>query len=76
MKVNSKSKTDEDDRKSTYNDGSIRPICELQASALSPRSTNEECQGWLNPYTFVAQKEYQEPDEWIPLACQLCEDEY
>ena len=45
MKVVSKNKTDEDDRKSTYDDGNIRPICELQASVLGPRSTNEECQG-------------------------------
>ena len=45
MKVVGKNKTDEDDRKSTYDDGNIRPICELQASVLGPRSTNEECQG-------------------------------
>ena len=76
MKVDCKNKTDEDDRKSTYDDGNIRPICELQASVLGPHSTNEECQGWLSPYTFIAQKECQEPDEWIPPARQLCEDEY
>lgn len=76
MKVDGKNKTDENDRKSTYDDGSIRPICELQASAPGPRNTNEECQGWLSLYTFVAQKEYQEPDEWIPPTRQLCEDEY
>ena len=70
------SKTDENDRKSTYDNGSIRPICELQVSASGPYNTNEDFQGWLNPYTFVAQKEYQESDEWIPPARQLCEDEY
>ena len=29
MKVDGKNKTDEDDRKSTYDDDIIRPICEL-----------------------------------------------
>ena len=66
MKVDGKNKTNKNDRKSIYDDDSIHPICELQASALGPRSTNEECQGWLSPYTFIAQEEYQEPDEWIP----------
>jgi len=45
MKVDGKNKTDENDRKSTYDNGNIRPICELQALASSPYSTNEECQG-------------------------------
>ena len=76
IKVDDKNKTNEDDIKSTYDDDSIRPIYELQASIPCPRNTNEECQRWLSPYTFIAQMECQGPDEWIPLAQQLYEDEY
>ena len=44
-KADGKNKTEEDGEKSNYDDESIHPIFEIQASVLGPRSINGGCQG-------------------------------
>ena len=69
-----KEKTNKRNKVITYTDRSKYLIYMLQALALDHHNKCATYQGWSNPYTSVARMGFQEPDEWKPLARQLCAD--
>ena len=71
-----KKKNDERKFNNTNADGNRYLKYELQVSALDHHSMRATYRGWSNPYTSIAQMEFQGLNEWRPPDHQLWSDEH